>query len=361
MTFRSLAILVLLSACSLSARDKPNVLFIISDDLTATALGCYGNKLCKTLNIDRLATEGTRFTRAYCQATFCGPSRASLMFGYYPYASKATGYTSGRKEVGEDKDSWPQYFRKNGYHSARVSKVFHMGVPPDIAKGSDGADDPASWDEKFNSPGPESKAPGFGETPMPEWFRDFDDLTILYDQFFEQLGIDQLHLIGFSMGGWAASEFASFFPRRLKSLSLITPVGLRLKDKPGIDIFQLTPDQLMDRLFDDKEVMQQFAVDPDDFDEGIHLYSEFSAAARLMWAPRYNLALERRLQRLNCPTLVVGGSNDRLIPNEMSDKFAEVLPNSRLVRIPETGHEPCLERPRELVDELLIFIEEASK
>ena len=80
-----------------------------------------------------------------------------------------------------------------------------------------------------------------------------------------------------------------------------------------------------------------------------------------MWAPRYNLALERRLQRLKCPTLVVGGSNDRLIPNEMSDKFAEVLPNSRLVRIPETGHEPCLERPRELVDELLLFIEEASK
>ena len=136
MIFRSLAFLVFLSTCSLSARDKPNVLFIISDDLTATALGCYGNKLCQTPNIDRLATEGTRFTRAYCQATFCGPSRASFMFGYYPYASKATGYTSGRKEVGANKDSWAQYFRKNGYHSARISKVFHMGVPPDITKGS---------------------------------------------------------------------------------------------------------------------------------------------------------------------------------------------------------------------------------
>ena len=124
MTLRFLAILILSSAYSLSARDKSNVLFIISDDLTATALGCYGNKLCKTPNIDRLATQGTLFSRAYCQATFCGPSRASLMFGYYPYASKATGYTSGRKEVGEDKDSWAQHFKKNGYHSARISKVF---------------------------------------------------------------------------------------------------------------------------------------------------------------------------------------------------------------------------------------------
>ena len=135
--------------------EKPNVLFIISDDLTSTALGCYGNQVCKTPNIDRLAMEGTRFTRAYCQATFCGPSRASLMFGYYPYASKATGYTSGRKEVGEDKDSWAQHFKKNGYHSARISKVFHMGVPPDVTKGSDGADDPESWDEAYNSKGPE--------------------------------------------------------------------------------------------------------------------------------------------------------------------------------------------------------------
>lgn len=163
MIFRSLAILIFLFPCLLSGREKHNVLFIISDDLTSTALGCYGNTLCKTPNIDRLATQGTRFTRAYCQATFCGPSRASLMFGYYPYASKATGYTSGRKEVGADKDSWAQHFKKNGYHSARISKVFHMGVPPDISKGSDGADDPQSWDEAYNSKGPETKVSGPAE------------------------------------------------------------------------------------------------------------------------------------------------------------------------------------------------------
>lgn len=145
-------------------RKPYSVLFIISDDLTATALGCYGNQVCRTPNIDRLASEGTLFSRAYCQATICAPSRASILFGYYPPASGATGKTSGRKEVGPDRDSWPQHFRKNGYHTARVSKVFHMGVPTDVAPGRDGDDDPASWDEAFNSPGPESKAPGTGET-----------------------------------------------------------------------------------------------------------------------------------------------------------------------------------------------------
>ncbi len=159
--------LLLGSSNALAAEEqrKPyNVLLIISDDLTATALGCYGNTICRTPNIDRLASDGTLFSRAYCQATYCAPSRASMLFGYYPYASKATGRTSGRKEVGPDRNSWPQYFRKNGYHSARVSKVFHMGVPTDIAPGRNGDDDPASWDEAFNSPGPEAKAPGTGET-----------------------------------------------------------------------------------------------------------------------------------------------------------------------------------------------------
>lgn len=205
------------------------------------------------------------------------------------------------------------------------------------------------------------EAPGFGETPLPPWIRGFDDLSILYDEFFEQLGLERVHLIGFSMGGWAAAEFAAFFPRRLKSLSLITPVGLRLENDPGVDIFQLSPPELMDRLFMDKEVMQQWLPDADDFDEGIHLYAEFSAAARMMWAPRYNLALEHRLKRVSCPCQVIGAEEDRLVPNAMSDKFAEVLPNCRLQRLAGTGHEPLLERPRELADALLSLIEDTSR
>jgi arylsulfatase A-like enzyme len=123
-----------------------------------------GSKLIARIHgLSRKTVQGTRFSRAYAQATICGPSRASFMFGYYPYASKASGYTSGREKVGPDKDSWAQYFKKNGYHSARISKVFHMGVPPDIAKGTNGADDPASWDQAYNSKGPEVKAPGVAE------------------------------------------------------------------------------------------------------------------------------------------------------------------------------------------------------
>ncbi|WP_286177787.1 sulfatase [Stieleria mannarensis] len=145
-----------------------NVLFLISDDLTYTALSCYGNTVCQTPNIDALAASGTRFTRAYCQGTYCGPSRASFMSGFYPHATGVLGYKSPRAQIG-DRATWSQHFKNNGYYAARVSKIFHMGVPggiEDHGPGRDynGADDALSWTERFNSPGPEWRAAGDGET-----------------------------------------------------------------------------------------------------------------------------------------------------------------------------------------------------
>ena len=163
----TVASLLLLSATAFAEADKSNhkynVLFIISDDLTANALSCYGNKVCKTPNIDKIAAEGTRFTRAYCQATYCGPSRASLMSGYYPHATGLLGYGPVRPAI-SDRVTWSQHFKNAGYHTARVSKIYHMGVPGGIEQGGHGSDDPASWTERFNSKGPEWRAPGDGET-----------------------------------------------------------------------------------------------------------------------------------------------------------------------------------------------------
>jgi iduronate 2-sulfatase len=153
------------------AGERLNVLFIISDDLTATALSCYGNQVCQTPNIDALAARGTRFTRAFCQGTYCGPSRASFMSGYYPHATGVLGYANPRPQIG-DRSTWSEHFKNHGYYTARVSKIFHMGVPGGIEEGGDGrehdqgngADDSRSWTERFNSLAPEWKAPGNGET-----------------------------------------------------------------------------------------------------------------------------------------------------------------------------------------------------
>lgn len=167
MRFFSILLLCILSVHANGQKKrqikKPNILFIISDDLTATALSSYENQACKTPNIDKLASEGVRYTRAYCQYPVCGPSRASFLSGYYPHATQTFGYVSGRENIGPDRKMLPQVFKDNGYYTARVSKIFHMGVPTDILTGSDGTDDEASWTERFNSQGPEWEAEGEGE------------------------------------------------------------------------------------------------------------------------------------------------------------------------------------------------------
>lgn len=169
-THSLLACLTILLAMPAAQAEAPryNVLFIISDDLTATALSCYGNEVCETPNIDALAAQGTRFTNAYCQGTYCGPSRASFMSGYYPHATGVLGYKNPRPQIG-DRPTWSQHFKNHDYYAARVGKIFHMGIPIDAEyRGENvdynGADDAASWNERFNTPGPEWKAAGDGET-----------------------------------------------------------------------------------------------------------------------------------------------------------------------------------------------------
>jgi arylsulfatase A-like enzyme len=150
-------------SCFSQQNEKPNILFIISDDLTTTSLGAYGNENAFTPATNQLTKESTLFTNAYSQYPVCGPSRASMMFGYYPNTTTTFGYVSGRKHVGPDRPSMTELFKQNGYFTARVSKIYHMGVPIDIETGSDGKDDPASWTEKYNSQGPEWKAVGEAE------------------------------------------------------------------------------------------------------------------------------------------------------------------------------------------------------
>lgn len=160
-----IGIMFVLSAVGTALAAPPNVLFIISDDLTAEALSCYGNIQCKTPNIDKLASQGMRFTRAYTQYPVCGPARAAMMSGMYP---SVIGVLDN-KEADQFTDhlgprpSLAQHFKDNGYYTARVSKIYHMRIPGDITAGVDGPDHIGSWTERFNCPAPEWHSSGAKE------------------------------------------------------------------------------------------------------------------------------------------------------------------------------------------------------
>ncbi|TWU51996.1 sulfatase [Rubripirellula reticaptiva] len=148
-----LALLVILLASGQRCRakaDQPNVLFISVDDL-ACSLGCYGDLIARTPNIDRLASTGTCFQRAYCQLPLCNPTRASVMTGLRPDTIKVYDLDRHFRDEVPNVVTLPQAFQQAGYFSARVGKIYHYNVPASI--GTDGFDDPPSWNQTVNPKG----------------------------------------------------------------------------------------------------------------------------------------------------------------------------------------------------------------
>ncbi|TWT61347.1 sulfatase [Rubinisphaera italica] len=154
--FLLLITLVCVSANELLAKKTseqkrpPNVLFIAVDDLACT-LGCYGDLIAKTPNIDRLAASGVCFLRAYNQLPLCNPTRASIMTGLRPDTIKVYDLDRHFRDEVPDVVTLPQAFQNAGYFAARVGKIYHYNVPAAI--GTDGFDDPPSWNQTVNPKG----------------------------------------------------------------------------------------------------------------------------------------------------------------------------------------------------------------
>lgn len=112
-----------------------NVLFIAVDDLRPQ-LGCYGDSIAITPNIDRLAARGMVFNRAYCQQAVCAPSRASVLTGRRPDVTKVWDLKTHFRQALPNVVTLPQYFKEHGYDARAVGKIYHD--PKD-------AQDPISW------------------------------------------------------------------------------------------------------------------------------------------------------------------------------------------------------------------------
>src|SRR5438067_1333862 len=119
---------VLRAQAAPATKRKPNVLFIMSDDMRVE-LGCYQSIFgAKTPNLDALATAGVRFDRNYCQFPLCNPSRSSMFTGRHPTTTGVLGNGTPFRSLHADWISLPQLFKENGYSSLRTGKIFHGGL-----------------------------------------------------------------------------------------------------------------------------------------------------------------------------------------------------------------------------------------
>ncbi len=152
MSLGRLAVLILGTCCLAAAADKPDVLFIVVDDLNDWVGVLGGHPQAKTPNIDRLAQRGMLFANAHAAAPSCNPSRAALLFGMRP----STTGVYGNIELWRDsqairgKPSLPQLFRRNGYETAGGGKIFHAHTY--FEEGFRGQPQPEAWDDAFPSP-----------------------------------------------------------------------------------------------------------------------------------------------------------------------------------------------------------------
>lgn len=131
----ALAGLAFVAAVAAADAPRPNVLFIAIDDLRTT-LGCYGDPVARTPNIDALAARGVRFTRAYCQQAVCNPSRQSLLTGRRPDTLRVWDLKTHFRQTSPGTVTLPEYFRDRGYFARSIGKIFHGEAP---------MADPPSW------------------------------------------------------------------------------------------------------------------------------------------------------------------------------------------------------------------------
>ena len=234
------------------------------------------------------------------------------------------------------------------------------GAPLIYLHGTDGlAEWPSMLDtlaERFDVIAPDH--PGFGASEVPGWIDDVSDVAYLYLDAIEKLGLSSLHVVGQSLGGWIALEMAVRSTERLRSLTLISSAGIHVKGVPKADIFMIDPEEQARLAYADPKAGDAAAerAAADKYQDQAILNR--IASARFGWQPRFfNPRLERWLHRVNVPTHVIWGDQDRIIPPAYGEAFRRLIPGSKFTTIPNAGHLPHLERADAVAKAMQTFLQ----
>ena len=200
--------------------------------------------------------------------------------------------------------------------------------------------------------------PGFGLTERPDWMRDMSDYILYFRDLLNALDLEQVYAVGHSLGGWMAAEIAVWYPERVGKLVLSNAAGIRVKGSPIADLFAMNPQETLAVCFDNLAAALPLMPAEMNADYFVHMYKERTTLASLAWNPHFDPKLARRLQSITCPTLIIWGENDRLIPAVYGNTFQSLIPGSRLVLLKGTGHMPMFEMADAWAQHISSFLQE---
>src|SRR5262245_53044213 len=204
--------------------------------------------------------------------------------------------------------------------------------------------------------------PGFGQSGGFDEIDSIEDMAFHYVELLDALGLDEVILGGVSLGGWIAAEFAVRWPERVKKLWIADAPGLWVEESPLADLFRIMTDRdrMRELLFHDQHGAMANIVISDQTDEAkmMHAYQSLSALARLVWERPYNPKLAGRLHRIQCPTLLIWGEQDCLVPPAYGEAYRSHIPQAELKLIKDCGHLPMFEKEAEFVETVASFCRE---
>jgi pimeloyl-ACP methyl ester carboxylesterase len=196
--------------------------------------------------------------------------------------------------------------------------------------------------------------PGFGGTPRPERIDSVKALAGLYAALLERLDLEDVTVIGNSIGGWIAAEMGLLGSPRVGSLVLVDAAGIEVEGHPVADFFSLSLDEVAQLSYHDPV---KFRIDPSTMPEAQRAAFAGNRASLAVYGgtSMADPSLLGRLAGMAVPTLVLWGDSDRMFDTEYGRAYAASIPGATFRLLSATGHVPQIETPEQLLDPIWEF------
>jgi len=202
-------------------------------------------------------------------------------------------------------------------------------------------------------------APGFGNSERPDWIGNPDDISYIFLDVVEKLGLKKIPVLGLSFGGWIAAEMAVKDDSFISRLSLVNPFGVKIGgpfDRDIQDIWTLHPSKVAALKYHDVEFGKRDYSNTPEAEITI-VARNLESFARFCWDPyMHNPKLKIRLPRIQVSTQFIWGANDGVTSAAYGKAYSQLVPGASFVTVANAGHYPQIEQPAEVAKLVKAFL-----